>query len=247
MNNSLLFRLAHDVTYTYEMAGQDLADLFSKPFLLAETESSLPSIYDYLRVNPTLSRLLFDELIRRHNAVATSIAISETSGFIPGCCCCGIDPYDPTSYLAEDIGAVESRAIHASDTDYDGTGLVSALKNYRDEIHKKDMPPAVETQTKRNTASVIFESLTTPQTISQEGADYLYATLRRNECVATSLFDFARAGAKLATLLYLDTSKTKSPVVSRVLALFGEDMSSLGRNGGGCCCCCCCCCCGGGC
>ncbi len=71
MATTLLSRIQNDVTMTWEKASQELADVFSKPALMAENLEILPKIYEFLKEQPKLCELLFEELIKRHNAVAS--------------------------------------------------------------------------------------------------------------------------------------------------------------------------------
>lgn len=235
---------------------EKLTDLFSSMETLSNQKSALPIIYEFLREHPKLCRMLFENLIERHN-----MAISSMATFIPGCCCCGI--VDLKELDNDAIDAIEQRAMYDAKIEYQKNGgretLVEHLAKYRAKMHDK-----YELMNKRDdgdnklvgdAAFRMYDRLTTPTPIMQPEADYIYSVLRRNECIAKELFALTTAGAHMANLKELEDDVTTSPVVKNIKMLFYDDNggsggsggSNGGGGGGGGCCCCCCCCCGGGC
>ncbi|MBI5309252.1 MAG: hypothetical protein HZB37_13215 [Planctomycetes bacterium] len=101
----ILANLETNPSYTNPNAATDLVDIFVSIDALAENADYLRSTYDYLRTRPELSRELFDELIKRHN---TACSTPTTTQFVPGCCCCGLDPYEPERQMRKDIAAMEA-------------------------------------------------------------------------------------------------------------------------------------------
>jgi hypothetical protein len=232
---SYLDRLRNDDTYTRDAAAIDIADAFSSVQGLAAARPHLTDTYSILRADPTLSRLVFDELIRRHNEAASN----SSARFIAACCCCGLDEFQPAASLV-DISAVERAAFLQKDTSI----LLTQLSAYREHMHNSANSPSLQNKRKDRAAIELYDRLISRVPISTEEADYLYATLQRNECIAKGLFDFAAAGAQFGAITDPDLQFPDNPIVSNLRSVFrgGDD-----GGGGGCCCCCCCCCCGGGC
>lgn len=247
---NILAKIKTNPDFTNELAAKELADVFAAPTEMSSNVDYLRDAYQFLRVQPELSRALFDELIQRHNTVVKS---SGDTSFIPGCCCCGIDPYEPERQLNKDLNALEQYAITSTKSNGGvkptSLGFLEEVAAYRSEAHARAAPIANILAKKERTGVEVFNRFTSPTPIDQPEADYLYGLLERNECIGEDLFEYAFAGARLASLADR-TGADNSPVVSKIKSMFGDVVTTGGGKGGGggcCCCCCCCCCCGGGC
>lgn len=230
----ILAKLESDPSYALPDAASDIADIFSSLAKLSENSEYLRTIYQYLRTQPALSRLVFDNLIKRHNeACAAPLAGS----FMPGCCCCGIDPYEPSRQLSRDIELLQADLLSRSGS---VTAFIKLLGDYRAKAHEHNGSVAIMKADKQSVGLQMFSRFTSPVVIESEEADFLYGVLERNECIGEDLLEYANAGARLA-LLAQENAIIQSPVVESLGKIFGNG------GGGGCCCCCCCCCCGGGC
>ncbi|NWD04953.1 hypothetical protein [Pseudomonas gingeri] len=244
----IIAKLETNPSYTNQNASTDLADVFGSVSSLAENVDYLRSVYDYLRVRPELSRALFDELINRHNKAGSDISATQ---FVPGCCCCGIDPYEPERQLGKDITVMEANLIASGLPSIQSATFLNEVASYRAKAHARASSIGTMKVNKQSMGAEFLNRLTTPTQIEQAEADYLYAVLERNECIGEDLFEYAFSGARLAALANRPAIED-SPVVASIRSIFGGGGGGGGNGGGGgggggCCCCCCCCCCGGGC
>ncbi len=252
----VLAELRTNSTLTNEIAANQLADAFSSVQEMSANVDFLREAYLYLREQPELSRSFFDEMIRRHNM---AVEIPPENSFIPGCCCCGIDPYEPERQLQRDMSALELAALSAATATVTATkpsqnsiSFLEKVAEYRRTTHERSASSATTFAKKMATGAGFFSRFTSKSVISATEADYLYGVLERNECIAEDLFEYGFSGARLATLVTRPEAD-ESPVVNAVKGMFSTVVAAggvgvLGREGGGCCCCCCCCCCcGGGC
>lgn len=242
----ILAKLDTDPAFTDTNAAQEFTDIFSNLSEMSKNGEYLRSVYEYLRARPRLSRALFDEMIARHNAACLP---AFSGSMIPGCCCCGIDPYNPSEQLSIDVEQLESAASVAtkaasSSVSSDFVALVSA---YRRDAHANTGSIAIMKASKHSVGIEFFNRLASQTAIEKEEAEYIYAVLQHNECIGEDLFEYAFSGARLSATLARNPVDD-SPVVASIRDAFNSgDASVAGREGGGCCCCCCCCCCGGGC
>ncbi|WP_378081993.1 hypothetical protein ACFU5E_09385 [Aeromonas bestiarum] len=241
----ILANLESNSSYTIQNGSSDLADIFVSIDSLAENADYLRNVYDYLRDHPELSRALFDELIQRHN---TACSNTNSVQFVPGCCCCGIDPYEPDRQLGKDISALEASLKSTTQLDIKSVKFLNEVASYRAKAHARIGSVGTMKKDKQLIGAELLNRLTSRTRIDRAEADYLYAVLERNECIGEDLFEYALSGARLASLLFRPAIDD-SPVVASIRAIFKRDGADIngGNNGGCCCCCCCCCCCGGGC
>lgn len=243
---NILANLKTDPSLTIETAASELADIFSSVKAMASNVNFMREIYLYLREQPELSRALFDALVKRHN---DATANPPPGDIIPGCCCCGIDPYEPEKQLEKDLAPLEAAALATAQafgpSSANLLAFLTSVADYRRSAHARTESPVTILANKKSVGAVIFNRFTSPTPINATEAEYLYSVLERNECIGEDLYEYALAGSRLAGLLS-HSYVSDSPVVSAVRAMFGNVVVA-GREGGGCCCCCCCCCCGGGC
>lgn len=251
---SLLFRLTNDTDSSIDELAENAVNAFITPSLFSSIFHELPDLYNFLREQPALTRLMWNKLIQRHNEGCQSdnkkMSLGTTAFPVP-CCCCGSDPFSDNREIAPDLDSLQDSLMSTSPSE-----IIVRMANYRSTVHDENITPGILREKKHPASVELFSYLTSENEIDSQTAEYLFKLLQRNDCIAEHLYSFASAAIVLFALSNSEENPFNSTVVSAVSDSFADTSplsggrggtGGTGGGGGGCCCCCCCCCCGGGC
>jgi hypothetical protein len=232
-------RVEHDSTFTSAEASVEIAQVFASATNMVRNQSFLDEIVQLMKNHAIISKEVFDILIQKHNAISDEYAGDELI-FIPGCCCCGLQP---------DGQVVREVTDSLDNMDLGALGeMGEKIREYRDGVHDNFTTFAKKDALARAFSYYFFERLTSPTKITENEAVALYNVFQVNECVADELMSLVKMGVSMTSLVVSSPGSTSSPIASRLRQAFGVPLiggGGSGGGGGGCCCCCCCC--GGGC
>ncbi|MBI6695108.1 hypothetical protein YA0788_23575, partial [Pseudomonas corrugata] len=226
---NIFANLETDSNYSTKHASSDIADIFSSVDLLAKNVDYLKACYVYLQTNPELSRSLYDELVNRHNQVCLGKTPTQ---FIPGCCCCGIDPYEPERQLSKDVNSIEAALLSSGSLSAQQTNFLKEVASYRATAHARNGTIGALREGKQRLAREMLNRFTNATEINLAEAEYLYAVLEKNECIGEDLIEYSFAGARLATLASRPAIED-SPVVALIRSIFRDGDGDGGGGGGG--------------
>ncbi|HBV9247409.1 TPA: hypothetical protein MD906_004067, partial [Klebsiella aerogenes] len=215
---NIIANLETDPNYLNKQASSDIADIFSSVDSLAKNVDYLKICYDYLRTHPELSRTLYDELVDRHNQTCIG---EKTTGFIPGCCCCGIDPFEPERQLSKDLDLMEAALFTSTSLSIQQTNFLKEVASYRATAHARSGSIGAMREGKQRIAAGMLNRFTSATEINAAEAEYLYAVLEKNECIGEDLLEYSFAGARLATLASRPAIED-SPVVAMIRSIFSD-------------------------